>query len=233
MDSLLKKEKGFSLVELLVVIAVLVILMGTAALTLGTSMRNSRVRKAAFLFKSMLADGLKEAMTNYKQVIIEVDSSVGGGTRLRMYLDGDASFSYGSANDKLLAYFVLTGDKVDPGKPTGFTGNYYFIPDVVFSDTTQSGGNTLDLTSIYGTGFGSVQIVSSTAQIVIRPEGVFVVRVGGTSISPGGLVLFRHSDDIDEGNEDRQYFVLITKTFTRVLKLEDDGTGNFVPKELQ
>ncbi len=233
MDSLLKKQKGFSLVELLVVIAVLIIIMGAAALTTGTAIRDSRVKKAAFILKTMLTDGMKEAMSNYKLVIVDVDSSFANGVRLRMFLDGDESFIYGGANDRLLAYFVTTGDKVDPGRPAGFNGDYYFIPDVVFSAVTESGGNTLDLSSIYGTGFESVPIIDSSSKIIIRPEGVFVVRSGGVSLTPGGLVLFRHVDDIDQQEQDRQYFVLITTTFLRIIKLEDDGSGNFVPRELQ
>lgn len=232
MDSLLKKQKGFSLIELLVVIAVLIIIMGAAALTMGTSMRDSRVKKAAFVFKTMLTDGMKESMSNYKQVIVEVDPSFAAGVRLRMYIDGDESFTYGGANDRLLAYFVTTGDKVDPGRPAGFTGDYYFIPDVVFSTTTESGGSTLDLSSIYGTGFENISIIGTNSKIIIRPEGVFVIRSGGVSLTPGGLVLFRHVDDIDQQEQDRQYFVLITTTFLRIIKLEDDGTGNFVPREL-
>ncbi|GEM_PF-1646472 len=233
MDSLLKKNKGFSLVELLVVIAVLIIIMGAAALTGGTAVRDSRTKKAAFVFKTMLMDGFKEAISNYKQVVVEVDSSFSSGTRLMMYIDGDVSETYGGGNDTLLAYFVVTGDKIDPGKPAGFTGDYYFVPDIVFSSATEGGASTLNLYSIYGTGFENVPIIGANAKIIIRPEGVFVVRAGGTTLTPGGLVLFRHVDDIDQGEQDRQYFVLITKTFLRVLKLEDDGSGNFVPRELQ
>ncbi len=234
MDSLLKKQRGFSLIELLVVIAVLVIIMGTAALTTGVSIRDSRVKKAAFMFKTMLTDGLKEAMTNYKQVVVDVASSSSGGVTLRMYIDGDENFSYGGANDRLLAYFVVTGDKVDPGRPAGFQGDYYFIPDVVISTTTQGGAHALDLTSLYGQGFNAVRIINnSNTKIIIKPEGVFDFQSTGIVLNGGALVLFRHADDVDEGNEDRQYFVLITKTFLRVLKLEDDGTGNLVPRELQ
>ncbi len=223
MDSILNEKKGFSLIELLVVIAVLVILMGTAALTLGTSMRDSRVRKAAFLFKTMLTDGVKEAMVNSKQVVVEQDAAVGNGIRLRMYIDGDENQSYGGANDRLLAYFVVTGDKIDPGRPVGFTGDYYFVPDVVITTTTESGANTLDLTPLYGSGFGAVGIISNAqTKIIIKPEGVFDFLSTGLALHGGGLVLFRHADDVNEGNEDRQYFVLITKIFTRVLKPEDD-----------
>ncbi len=234
MDSLLKKEKGFSLVELLVVIAVLIIVMGAAALTTGVSMRDSRVKKAAFLFKTMLTDGLKEAITNYKQVVVERDAAVGNGVRIRMYIDGDENFAYGGSNDRLLAYFVVTGDKIDPGKPAGFTGDYYFVPDVVIATTTESGGNNLDLTSLYGQGFGAVRIINNgQTKIIIKPEGVFDFQSVGPVLNGGALVLFRHADDVDEDNKERQYFVLITKTFLRVLKLEDDGTGSLVPRELQ
>ncbi len=229
MDSLLKSKKGFSLVELLVVIAVLIIILGTAALTVGTSMRDSGVKKAAFTFKTMMIDGLKEAMTNYKLVIVERDTSFGGGTRMMMYIDGDENHSFGGTNDTMLAYFVVTGDSVDPGRPAGFTGDYYFVPNVNITASTESGGTTLDLTSLYGTGFNNVPILSGSYKILIKPEGVYEVLPSKTP----GLVLFRNTRDIEEGEQDRQYMVLITKTFLRVLKLEDDGSGNYYPRELQ
>ncbi len=227
MDSLLKeKNKGFSLVELLVVLAVLVIIMGTAALTMGTAMRDSRTRKAAFEFKAMLVDGSKTAMATYKEVIAEWT-----GSAVLMYEDGDASFSYNGGNDTVLAYFLADGSLTDPGRPDWITGDYYFIPSVQMVTSLAGGGNSLDLSGIYGTGFENVPILDSTAKIILRPEGVNVIKVGVNDL-PAGLVSFRHVDDIDEETQERQYFVLISKTFIRVLKMEDDGTGNFVPKEL-
>lgn len=234
MDGLLKNRKGFSLIELLVVIAVLVIIMGTAALMTGTSSRDAKVKKAAYAFKSMLLDGLKEAMATSQRVIVEKETDIGQGLRIRMYVDGDENGSYGGSNDRILAYFVVTGDKVDPGRPAGYHGDYYFIPDVVIDTTTQNGGGTLDLTSLYGQGFGAVRIINSgQTKIIIKPEGVFDFLSTGLALHGGGLILFRNVDDVNDNEQDRQYFVLITKTFVRVLKLEDDGTGNYVPKELE
>ena len=226
MDSILKKKKGFSLVELLVVIAVLTIIMGTAALTMGTSLRDSRTRKAAYEFKAMLIDGSKNAMATYKQVIAEWS-----GSGVQMYEDGDASFSYDNGNDVMLAYFLADGSPTDPGRPAGLTGDYYFIPSVQIVTALAGGGTTLDLSALYGTGFENVPILDATAKIILRPEGVNIIKVGAVDY-PAGLVSFRHVDDIDEETQERQYFVLITKTFIRVLKMQDDGTGNFVPMEL-
>ncbi len=232
MDSLLKRTKGFSLIELLVVIAVLVIIMGTAALTMGTSMRDSRTKKAAFDFKAMLTDATKEAMANYKPVVVRKDTSFSNGIRLMMFMDRNEDMVF-NGNDRMLAYFVVTGNKVDPGRPPEYSGDYYFTPDVLIKSSTQSGGTSVDLSNLYGSDFNSVPVLDDNSIIVVRPEGVYVVRVGG-SVSPvGGVVLFRNIQDIDEATEERQYFVFVTKTFTRVLKMEDDGTGNFVIRELQ
>ncbi len=226
MDSLLKRKKGFSLIELLVVIAVLIIIMGAAALTMGTAVRDSRTKKAAYEFKTMLLYGLNTAMATYKQVIVEWT-----GSAVQMYEDFDGSFSYNN-NDTMLAYFLADGSLTDPGRPQGIDGDYYFIPGVEIVNSLAGGGASLDLSGIYGAGFENVPILDSNAKIILRPEGVNVIKVGIADLA-AGLVSFRYVDDIDEENQERQYFVLVSKTFIRVLKFEDDGTGNFVPRELQ
>ncbi len=226
MDSLLNENKGFSLVELLVTIAVLIIIMGAAALTMGTALRDSRTKKAAFNFKTMLVDGEKTAMTEYRQVIVEATTQ-----GIQMYLDSDESFSYTSGNDRFLALFIADGSSKDPGKPSGLPGDYYFIPGVRIVNSIAGVGTAIDLAALYGEGFEQVPVLDANAIIILRPEGVNNIKIG-INEHTAGIICFRHIKDIDEDSLERQYLVLITKTFIKILKLEDDGTGNFVPKEL-
>ncbi len=189
------RQQGFSLVELLVVVAIVGILLGVAVFSYRPAMRASRVKQAA----TDLYDGLMRARS---QALIQ---------------NGEVTVAY-DINSRTITFtqqgnvtnrIVLSNQTTDPGNPKD-GADYHFEPLSVIRSATREGSTNITGLDVDGDGAGdSIPILNDAAVAITITQNGFIEGVGDA-----GAILLMHQNDIDEGDVsgERQYAIIVFST---------------------
>ncbi len=189
------RQKGFSIVELLVVVAIVAILLGVAAFSYRTTMRASRVKQAA----TDLYDGLMRARS---QAMIQ---------------NGEVTVTY-NVNNRTISFtqqgnvinrIVMSDGHTDPGNPND-GADYHFEPYSVIRNATREGTASINDLDVDGDGAGdNIPIINDAGIAITIGQNGFIEGVGDA-----GAILMMHQNDIDEGDAsgERQYAVIVFST---------------------
>jgi len=204
----IRGQRGFSLTELLVVVALIAIIMGVTVFSYRTSMRASRVKQAV----SDLYDGFVRARS---QAILQ---------------NGDVTVRYDTTtrtvtfarSGTVLNRVVLSNQTTDPGKPDN-QGDYHFEPLTVVRSATRSGATAITGLDVDGDNTpDSIPILSDAAVNITISQDGFINGVGNAA-----AILLMHQNDIDEGDTsgERQYAVVLFSTgLVKKVRQMPDGT---------
>ncbi len=189
------RQKGFSLVELLVVVAIVAILLGVAAFSYRPAMRASRVKQAA----TDLYDGLMRARSQAMIQNGEVTVAYDVGSRTITFTQ------QGNVTNRI----VLSNQTTDPGNPKD-GADYHFEPLTVLRSTTRGGAANITGLDVDGDGANdSIPILNDAAVAITISQNGFIEGVGDA-----GAILMMHQNDIDEGDAtgERQYAIIVFST---------------------
>ncbi|NOZ12450.1 MAG: type II secretion system protein [Acidobacteria bacterium] len=190
-----KPEKGYSLIEILVVIAILAIVMGVAAFSYRTAMRATRVKQGL----SDLYDGFVAARS---QAIIQ------NGEISVAYNAGSRSITF-TRNGTVLDRIVFSKSNVDPGRQAG-DQNYHFEKYTVLRSSTREGDTAVTGLDVDGDGStDNIPFLSAgSVNLTIEQTG-FINGVGNAS-----AILVMHQGDIDDNDTsgEREYALVIFST---------------------
>jgi len=193
-------EKGFSLVELLVVLAIMIIVMTIGSFSYREAMRGYRVKKAATDVKTLFHYARTTAAKENKLVFVKLEKD-GDGFNFDVYLD-DNSGDLDATKDELLSRVRLQSDSLDPGRPSGVK-SYIFDPYVTLIGT---GSITFSQ---------NIEIEEDKTSVSFVNELTCTVKQTGFFDNLGDsftALLFRNVKDVADDLEDRQYALLIGKT---------------------
>jgi prepilin-type N-terminal cleavage/methylation domain-containing protein len=212
------KTKGFSLIEILVVIAILAIVAAIGAFSYRDAMRSYRTKHGVEAFYSGFIAAKSRASINNTPVQFQYDSA-----------NRNANWSDGT-----LFYRVnLSQTNIDPGAPAGSV-KYYFAPYCVMTNQTNDGSQIVSGADINGDGAitsaDDIQVINpdSTPTIIINPNGTFDnLSIGGVA-QDAIAFLFQNQSDIDDGYTglDRNYAVILIRTGL-VVKVQRNSDGSW------
>ncbi len=223
-------SSGYSIIELLVSVAIVGILLAVGSYWYRPAMRAYRAKKAVQDFKYMLASARQIASRENRSVQIVSD----GTGVIDMFIDENGDDALDPATDTYLQQLVATGQMTDPGKPGGLDGIYQFEQNTLFSGSTRTGQTAL---SVGGNVLGIQEDVTYTEipfltsfTIEARPNGFLRIRNGAGDEVPFGAVLSMHSGDVEDNDltTDRHYALALAATgwmSTYRLNLDGDWTS--------
>lgn len=190
-----QEEKGYSLIELLVVVAILAVVMAVAAFSYRTAMRASRVKQGL----SDLYDGFSRARS---QAIMH------NGSITVAYNPGNRTVTF-TQNGTVSNRIVMNDTSVDPGNPKD-GADYHFESYTVIRSNTRGGATTITGLDVDDDGANdNIPILADAAvNITIQQTGF----INGVADASG--VLLMHQGDIDDNDAsgERQYALIIFST---------------------
>ena len=141
--------RGFTLIEALVTVTVLVIALGMAMPALGTFMAQNQAASIKSIFASSVALARSEAARAGQQVVLQAASGGGGGNEFAngwdLYLDNDGSGTV-SAGDTLLRHYEALPPalKLSGSSTLVFSASGYLTPaaNVAYHLCRHDGGGT-------------------------------------------------------------------------------------------
>ncbi|NOY23385.1 MAG: prepilin-type N-terminal cleavage/methylation domain-containing protein [Acidobacteria bacterium] len=188
-------EKGYSLIELLVVVAILAIVMAVAAFSYRTAMRASRVKQGL----TDLYDGFSRARS--EAIIQNGDITV-------VYAPGNRTVTF-TQNGTVLNRIVFNNTSVDPGNPKD-GADYHFEKYTVIRGSTRDGSASVTGLDVDGDGTNdNIPILADSAVNITIQQTGFINGVGNAS-----AVLLMHQADIDDNDSsgERQYALVLFST---------------------
>jgi len=207
-------NKGYSLVELLVTVAIIGILLAVGSYWYRPAMRAYRARKAVQDFKYMVASARQLASRENRSVHIVSD----GTGVVDMFIDENGDDALDPATDNYLQQLIATGQVNDPGRPEDLEGIYQFEQYAIFSGTARTGQNAL---SVGGNVLGIHEDVTYTEipfltsfTIEARPNGFLRIRDAAGNEVPFGAVLSMHVGDVEDNDltTERHYALAFAAT---------------------
>ncbi len=223
-------NKGYSLIELLVSVAIVGILLAVGSYWYTPTMRAYRAKKAVQDFKYMVASARQLASRENRSVHI-----VSNGTGVvNMFIDENGDDVLNPGTDNYLQQLVATGQIDDPGRPADLEGIYQFEQYALFSGTTRTGQTVL---SVGGNVLGIHEDVMYTElpfltsfAIEARPNGFLRIRNAAGDEVPFGAVLTMHVGDVEDNDltTERHYALAFAATgwmSTYRLNLDGDWTS--------
>lgn len=193
-------NKGYSLIELLVSVAIVGILLAVGSYWYGPAMRAYRARKAVQDFKHMVSAARQLASRENRNVLLVSD----GTGIIDMFIDENGDNALDPSTDRYVEQLVASGTIVDPGRPENLQGNYRFEQYALLSGTTRTGQTDL---SVGGNVLGIHEDVTYTEipfltafTIEARPDGFLRIRNGAGDEIPFGAVMCVHLADVEEND---------------------------------
>lgn len=174
----MKTERGFSMIEVVITIAIMGILMAAAMPSVGDWLRNTKVRNAAESIQNGLQQARAEAVRRNRPISFNLVSSLSSSCTL--------SATSGS--------WVVSGD-ANPASHCADAVSTTVAPRMVASAAMSDGGNAIidarngagvAATTVTFNGFGMVTNATPIARISVSASGgaAFMRRV---EITPGGI----------------------------------------------
>ncbi len=203
-----RTEKGYSLIELLVVVAILAVVMAVAAFSYRTAMRATRVKQGL----SDLYDGISRCRS---EAIIQ------NGPITVVYTPANRTVTF-TQNGTVLNRIIFSNTTVDPGNPKD-GADYHFEEYTVIRSSARDGSASVTGLDVDGDGVNdNIPILADAAiNITIQQTG-FINGVGNAS-----AVLLMHQGDIDDNDTsgERQYALVIFSTgLLKKVRHMPDGT---------
>jgi len=190
-----RREKGYSLIELLVVVAILAVVMAVAAFSYRTAMRATRVKQ-----------GLSDLYDGFSRCRSEAIIQNGDITVVYTPADRTVTFTQGAT---VLSRIVFSNTTVDPGNPKD-GADYHFEEYTVIRSNARDGSTAVTGLDVDGDGVNdSIPILADAAVNITIQQTGFINGVGNAS-----AVLLMHQGDIDDNDTsgERQYALVIFST---------------------
>lgn len=189
------RQRGYSLIEMIIVVAIVGILMAVGIFAYGPVMRASRVKQAATDLYDGLMRARSQAIVQNGDIAIDYDT----GTRT-------VTFSQGATINNRI---VLSNQGTDPGNPRD-GADYYFEPFSIVRGQTREGDTVITGLDVDGDGAADdIPILSDAAVNITIQQNGFINGIGDAS-----AILLMHQSDLDEGDAsgERQYAVILFST---------------------
>ncbi len=231
MDGEMKKKYavGFSLIELLITIAIIAMVLMVATFSYTPAMRSYRAKKGIQDFKAMMSGA--KVIASRRNIPVLIQSY--GNQRIDMFIDKDGNNSYQAASDELLYCLIFTPITADPGRPVNVLKLYEFEPLTILSSQTRTGQSGLSLGFTVGVD-GSTSVSSipflNQFQCRVEPNGFLRIQDAAGNEVPFGAVLCVHANDVAEGNisPERHYALAFATTGWMKTYRLDDETATWV-----
>ncbi len=203
-----KNQRGYSLIEILVVVAILAIVMGVAAFSYRTVMRATRVKQGLSDLYDAFSRSRSEAIIQNGDITVAYDA---GGHAVTF-----------TQNGTVLNRIVFSNTSTDPGRQAG-DQDYHFEKYVVVRGATRDGTAAVTGLDVDGDGANDNIPILSTASINITIQQTgFIDGVGTAS-----AILLMHQGDIDDNDTsgERQYALIVFSTgLLKRVRHMSDGT---------
>lgn len=191
----MRNQRGFSLAELLVVVAIVGILLGVATYSYRFAMRASRIKQATTDLYNGLMRGRSQAMIQNGEITVAYDVN----TRTISFAQR------GTITNRI----VMSNDTTDPGNPRD-GADYHFEPLTVIRSQTREGNTSITGLDVDGDGAADNIPILNDANVSLRiRQNGFIDGVGDAS-----AILMMHQGDIDQGDAsgERQYAIIVFST---------------------
>lgn len=191
----MNRQRGFSLTELLVVVAIVGILLGVATFSYRFAMRASRVKQAATDLYDGLMRARSQAMIQNGEITVAYDVNSRTVTFTRR----------GTITNRI----VMSNETSDPGNPND-GADYHFEPLTVIRSQTREGNASITGLDVDGDGANdTIPILNDASVAITIGQNGFIEGVGDAS-----AILMMHQGDIDQGDAsgERQYAIIVFST---------------------
>ena len=190
-----KTQRGYSLIEMLVVMAIVAITLAVGVYNYGPAMRASRAKQAA----TSLYDGFMRARS---QAMVQ-----NGDIAIR-YLPATRMVTF-SQNGVINNRIIFGLDKTDPGNPKD-GADYTFIPLTVLRGQTREGNTNITGLDVDGDSANDLIPILNDAVVSINiQQNGFINGVGDAS-----AILVMSQNDLDQADTsgERQYAIIVFST---------------------
>lgn len=190
-----KHQRGYSLVEMLVVMAIVAITLAVGLFAYGPVMRASRVKQASTALYDSFMRARSQAMVQNGEVTVAYNP----GARMITFT------REGVINNRI----ILGIDTVDPGNPRD-GADYTFVPLTAVRSQTREGTNTITGLDVDGDGAAEdIPIINDAAVLITIQQNGFI-----TGVNDASAILLMSQNDINEGDTsgERQYAIIVFST---------------------
>ena len=191
----MRHQEGYTLIEMLVVMAIVAITLAVGLFNYGPAMRASRAKQAA----TAVFDGLMRARS---QAMIQ------NGDIAVQYLPAARTITF-TQNGVINNRIILGLDTVDPGNPRD-GADYTFIPLSTIQRQTREGDTSIDDLDVDGDGVpDSIPILNDAAVSLNIQQNGFI-----NGINDVGAILIMNQNDLVQGDTsgERQYAIIVFST---------------------